>query len=410
MPVSLPGELTELVLRCADGTRDHHWVCDAAFAARTWHRLLRVAALVSRGWQAVATRLLAETVVVRSSAELAALERAIERGWIRGEHVCTLILDDVHVEREEARMLARWQLGGSQTAPSPEDLSIGDLQLQLAPTLVAAFSERLQRIVVGMGKLEVVQTVLARSWPGSARRHLRTLHIDTTAPEADEIDWDASWPEVPESVEDLRIRVFSTCGYKTMPPMPHQLVRLRRLTIGSARSPVDFHPSMLTAPAHNLVRLDVVIGLMLAETPGTLFHIPGTGVVATPNLRHVRVGLEEDGLLGLAEADLLGQLPSSVVWLDYVAVGLEGAHYEDLPEDPRDRPAPFAHALRDSLAQLSSSSHLRRITLNLAALDRNVIAAYRASEAMVELVSACQDRGIEFSIDLTDSGMQCDAY
>ena len=415
MSASLPEELIELVLRAGDTAQ---WGDEVELdEARDRRRTLRSASLVSRDWYRVATRLLAECLVVTSFDDLSWLENAVALGHLRGEDVRSIIVDDSAIESVDA-LEAAWKSveAAADAAGRSRDRQSAQNQRALvhfftdaAEAQVAAFAGRLLALIAFMPLLSGAQTAFARTvevraFPDS----LRYLVIGSTSPcegYANE-DWAAGWPEVPESVENLRIRrLGEECA--SMPPLPAQLRHLRTLSLGAPTSALGFATNMLVAPVASLVRLDVVLSVIVADDPRALFRIGYTDVPSMPSLRILRIGITACGLGRLGEADLLGHLPPSVSVLEYIGVHDPDAYEAEGASDvAAARARSFAAELRSSLHRLPAQSRLSRLALNIFALGLDGVSAptLQGTAAFVELVAACDGRGIGFAVENEDRG------
>ena len=191
MAGSLPAEVLELVLR-ADGVPTN--VDGRSLGAVLDRRaLLRSAALVSRGWHDVATRLLAAVIVVTSSVDVVAIGRAIKSGWLRGEDVVALIVDDWEVEEFEARDVARRlcleaarAARASGAAVDPQHQTVADFLDEAVVCALDAFSRALWALAASMPRLTTVTTAYWRSMNGHAGDPpLRSLSVQSIAPRCD---------------------------------------------------------------------------------------------------------------------------------------------------------------------------------------------------------------------------------
>ena len=407
MPASLPAEVLELILRgCEDAAQDDDALGTAAALDR--RRFLRGAALVARWWQPAAVRLLAETVVIARSTDLYALDTALGRGHVRSDWIRTLIVDDTAVELDEAEEEA-W----SRYEDSPDALQRsrdrGDRRAERRmqrflpgseDDVLAWFAQALWRLVERIHP-SAMKFAFARTlaYP-HCELDLRTIVIASNEARWFEEEDQASWPNLPASVTDLRIDDVGADQCR-MPPLPGALTRVRQLRLGARNRSIGFKTCLWPAPANGLVSLDVVLEHVITADPRALFRVDSTDVVSTPNLRRVRIGITPTGLEALDQAELLAHLPSSVIVLEFVVYTAESRGGElEIGAAPA-----FADAIVGTLGDLPPTSELRRITLNVGDLCESVAGALRGQEVTRSLVAACEARGIGFAVDEADSGM-----
>ena len=409
MAASLPEDCIEIVLRCADEDAEEGGDRLALPAARERRRRLRSAALVSRAFRRVAARLLPETLVVTSSAELAALERAVERGHLDRGHVRALFVDDTSVE-VDAIESARPEI--AETTVRSRGAGVGDADAvaleELLERLVCSrledFAARLWALTTAMHGVAGLASTFARTMTDRCLAHgIRSVTIGSTAPGLGDDNWAPAWPPLPSSVAELRIDDFGPRSH-TLPPMPNELRGLRRLRLGATDRPVGFKPCLFQQPLYDLERLDLVLQTVVPADPRAIFRVGRTDEVSTPSLRYVRIGIAPDGLGVFNKTRLLAYLPAAVEVLDFVV-------YEDVSEYVKSlwEAAVFADAVRYTLTDLPAAARLRRIIFNVHDTCVGWTEVLRQSpevaEAWAELVAACGGRGIEVIVDEEDSGM-----
>lgn len=406
MAAYLPQELLELALRMAheDANDDELGIEDALKRRRSLLSLTRV----SRSWHAVARELLVETIVIRGTDDLAAVEAAVVDGIVRGDGVRTLIVDDTAVERTEAVELAwrdyeafmgvRVELCDRADGLAPERMT--SYLVRAVPSALGSFARRLWRMATTLVRLSAVKTAYARTLVGCDHSGVRTLMVNSCAPLVTSApgSWIAQWPPVPPGLSALTLRDTGSPG---LPPLPPALIGLPHLRIRDSFCGVGFQTAMSTSILPQLEHLEVTLGAFLSGDPSSLWHIGGDlHMPSTIKLRRVGLSFRYDGLERFDAVDLLAQLPRTVIQLGLVFYVDAGATNVALDVDgPLQR---VCRALGEALPSLDARSQLHQLVLGHDGSPTFDVETYCGGEDGLQ--QACAARGIALVVHVDEGG------